>query len=76
MAGLNRLEQIHPGVHFDLAVKESTRLLQIRGLPEYLDSVKQSIMALDVHLITLSLSGREASLIIGKGMLFFIILYE
>lgn len=66
MAGLKRLEQLHPGVNFDLT-KES-RVLQIRGLPEDLGSVKESIISLDVHMITLSLNGREASLVIGKGM--------
>jgi hypothetical protein len=65
MAGLNRFQQLHPGVFFDL-IKESM-VLQIRGLPEYLDSVKHSIMALDVQMITVPLNGREASLIIGKG---------
>jgi len=66
MAGLKRLEQLHHGVNFDLT-KES-RVLQIRGLPEDLGSVKESIISLDVHMITLSLNGREASLVIGKGM--------
>ena len=65
MAAFTKLQTLYPKVHFDLSRKSSSIIL--RGKPEAVALVKDSILGINVEMETMKLAGRETALIVGKG---------
>jgi len=63
-AALLKLQSLYPKVHFDLSRQSFT--ITLRGKPEIVALVKDSILGINVEMETMKLEGRETALVLGK----------